>query len=307
MENAHEQVVMTTGHSAPSPLKGRIANSMGKARILLEALPYIRQFRGRVVVVKYGGSTMEDPLLRESFAGDVGLLWTVGIHPVVVHGGGPQISEAMEREGIRPQWVEGLRVTDEPTIRVVQRVLVGEINADLVRLLGRHGSQAIGVSGLDAGLFVVRPKDPRLGFVGEIVGVNADLIRRLIGEGLIPVVAPLGLGEDGAVYNCNADTAAGALAAALGAQKLVYLTDVEGVYRDPDDPESLISRMSRTELSELLPEVRGGMRPKLESVARALDGGVKQAHVLDGRIQHALLLEIFTREGVGTMITREDR
>ncbi len=293
---------MTTGHSPPHPLKGRIANSMGKARILLEALPYIRQFRGKVVVVKYGGSTMDDTGLAESFAGDVNLLWTVGIHPVVVHGGGPQISRAMAAEGVEPRWVDGLRVTDEDTIRVVQRVLIGEINAELVRRLGRHGTRAIGVSGLDAGLFLARPKDPRLGYVGEIVSVNADLIRRLIAEGLVPVVAPLALGEDGAVYNCNADTAAAALAGALAAQKLVYLTDTEGVYRDLDAPESLISRMGRRELAELVPRTRGGMRPKLESIAAALDAGVKQAHVLDGRIEHALLLEIFTREGVGTMI-----
>lgn len=294
---------MSTGHSAPDPAKARIANSMGKASILMEALPYIRQFRGRTVVIKYGGSTMEDPALRESFAGDITLLSAVGIRPVVVHGGGPQISRAMEAEGVSAEWVDGLRVTDAATMRIVQRVLVGEVNTDIVRLLAARGARAIGVSGLDAGLFHARPRDPRLGFVGDIASVDPDLVRRLLGDGLVPVVAPLAWGEDGNVYNCNADTAAAALAAALAAQKLVYLTDVEGVYRDRDDPSTLITRMDLSELSALLETTTGGMLPKLRSVADALTGGVAQAHILDGRVQHALLLEIFTAEGVGTMVT----
>lgn len=296
---------MSTGHSAPDPAKARIANSMGKASILMEALPYIRQFRGRTVVIKYGGSTMEDPALRESFAGDITLLSAVGIRPVVVHGGGPQISRAMEAEGVSAEWVDGLRVTDAATMRIVQRVLVGEVNTDIVRLLAARGARAIGVSGLDAGLFHARPRDPRLGFVGDIASVDPDLVRRLLGDGLVPVVAPLAWGEDGNVYNCNADTAAAALAAALAAQKLVYLTDVEGVYRDRDDPSTLITRMDLSELSALLETTTGGMLPKLRSVADALTGGVAQAHILDGRVQHALLLEIFTAEGVGTMVTGE--
>lgn len=296
---------MTTGHGAPAPAKARIANSMGKAKILMEALPYIREFRGRTVVVKYGGSTMEDPDLRASFAGDITLLATVGIHPVIVHGGGPQISSAMERDGIVPTWLDGLRVTDEDTIKVVQRVLVGEVNADIVRLLGGHGARAIGVSGLDAGLLTARQRDPKLGYVGEIEAVNADLLRRLIAEGLVPVVAPIARGADGNVYNTNADTAAGAIASALGAQKLVYLTDVEGLYRDAEDPSTVIARTTPDELREMLPGIEGGMVPKLRSVVDALDSGVRQAHVLDGRVQHALLLEIFTPEGVGTMITEE--
>lgn len=297
---------MVTGHSAPNPAKGRIANSMGKAKILMEALPYIRSFRGKIVVVKYGGSAMEDPELQHSFAGDVTLMAMVGLRPVVVHGGGPQISAAMGREGIEPEWVDGLRVTDAATIRVVQRVLVGEVNADIVRLLGGHGARAIGVSGLDGGLLTTRPLDPRLGFVGEITEVHADMIHRLLAEGLVPVVAPIALGADGNVYNTNADTAAGAIARALEAQKLVYLTDVEGVYRNPEEPSSLISRMGLGDLRGLVGEMAGGMRPKLASVVHALEGGVRQAHVLDGRIQHALLLEIFTEEGIGTMITAGD-
>ncbi|HSJ28132.1 MAG TPA: acetylglutamate kinase [Acidimicrobiia bacterium] len=296
---------MTTGHGAPDPAKARIANSMGKASILMEALPYIQRFRGQVVVIKYGGSTMEDPALQQSFAGDITLLHTVGILPVVVHGGGPQISEAMSTAGIEPIWVDGLRVTDAATMKVVQRVLIGEVNADIVRMLGAHGAEAIGVSGIDASLFTATPKDDRLGYVGEITGVNTGLIHRLLAEGLVPVVAPVALGPEGDVYNVNADTAAGALAAALGARKLVYLTDVEGVLRDAGDDGSLIQRMDLSALRALLPSLGGGMLPKLSSAAAALEAGVVRAHVLDGRVQHVLLLEMFTREGVGTMITQD--
>jgi len=296
---------MSTGHGVPNPQKSRIANSMGKARILMEALPYIQAFRGLTVVIKYGGSAMDDPSLQESFAGDVTMLSMVGIRPVIVHGGGPQISAAMKTEGVVPQWVEGLRVTDAATVRVVQRVLAGDINPDLVRLLNRHGSAAVGLTGLDAGLFTAIAKDPRLGFVGEVAAVNVSLISDLIEDGLLPVIAPLGKGDDGEVYNLNADTAAGALARALGAQKLVYLTDVEGVRRQRDHPASVISRMTLNELTDLLQgdSIQGGMRPKLASCVDALTGGVAQAHILDGRIQHALLLEIFTPEGIGTMVT----
>lgn len=296
---------MTTGHGVPHPQKSRIANSMGKARILMEALPYIQAFRGKTVVVKYGGASMEDGALHASFAGDVTLLAMVGIKPVIVHGGGPQISAAMEKEGIVPQWVEGLRVTDRETVRVVQRVLAGEINPDIVRLLNRHGCPAVGLTGLDAGLFSAVAKDPRLGFVGEVSAVNVGLISDLVEDGLVPVIAPLGRGDDGEVYNLNADTAAGALARSLQAQKLVYLTDVEGVRRQPDDPQSVISRMSIPELEELAQSdaAGGGMRPKLLSCLEALKGGVGAAHILDGRIQHALLLEIFTPEGIGTMVS----
>lgn len=295
---------MTEGRGSPNPAKVRIANSMGKASILMEALPYIQRFRGEIVVIKYGGSTMEDPDLRHSFAGDITLLHTVGVLPVIVHGGGPQISEAMDREGVEPTWVDGLRVTDDSTIRVVQKVLIGEVNADIVTLLGGHGAKAIGISGLDAGLFTAEPKDPRLGFVGDITRVNTDLIVRLLEDGLVPVVAPLARGSEGGVYNCNADTAASALATALGARKLVYLTDVEGVYRDKDDPGTLITRMDLDGLRSLVEVIEGGMLPKLRSVGEALVGGVRRAHILDGRVQHVVLLEMFTREGVGTMITQ---
>lgn len=295
---------MSLGHTAPDVQKTRIANSMGRARILMEALPYIKAFRGTTVVIKYGGSTMEDPSLRESFAGDVTLLSMVGIRPIVVHGGGPQISAAMATEGLEPTWVDGLRVTDAETIRVVQRTMVGVINPEIVRFLNGRGAAAIGLNGLDADLFRAVPRDPRLGFVGEITTVNTSLVDGLVEAGLVPVVAPIARGEDGEVYNVNADTAAAVLARSLKAQKLVYLTDVEGVYRDRADAASLISRMTRAELESILPAIEGGMRPKLESVRDALEGGVAHAHILDGRTEHALLLEVFTSEGIGTMITQ---
>lgn len=291
------------GHSKPDIQKTRIANSMGRARILMEALPYIKQFRNTTVVIKYGGSAMEDPELRESFAGDVTLLAMVGIRPVVVHGGGPQISAAMEAEGIEPSWVDGLRVTDSATMEVVQRTLVGVINPEIVRFLNGQGASAIGVNGLDADLLRALPHDERLGYVGDISAVNTQLIQGMVDQKFVPVVASIARGEDGRVYNVNADTAAGVLARALQAQKLVYLTDVEGVYRRADDPASLISRMDLADLKELLGELDGGMLPKLQSVADALAGGVSQAHILDGRVQHALLLEVFTSEGIGTMVT----
>lgn len=291
------------GHTKPDVQKTRIANSMGRARILMEALPYIKQFRNTTVVIKYGGSAMDDSALRESFAGDVTLLAMVGIRPVVVHGGGPQISAAMKADGIQPDWVDGLRVTDEATMEVVQRTLVGVINPEIVRFLNGRGASAIGVNGLDADLFRARPRDERLGYVGDITRVNTELIQGMVDQGLVPVVASIARGEDGKVYNVNADSAAGVLAGALQAQKLVYLTDVEGVYLRADDPSTLISRMTLDDLRGLLEDMDGGMLPKLRSVAEALEGGVSQAHILDGRVQHALLLEVFTAEGIGTMVT----
>lgn len=295
---------MTTGHSPPDPAKSRIATAMGKASILMEALPYIQRFAGKVVVIKYGGSMMSDPDLSHSFAGDVTFLSTVGVKPVIVHGGGPQISQALEAEGIATEFVDGLRVTDHDTMRVVQRMLVGEVNTDIVGMLASHGAEAIGVSGLDANLLKAVPRDARLGYVGEITAVNTGLIRSLLEDGLVPVIAPLAMGEDGHPYNVNADTAAASIAGALGAQKLVYLTDVEGLYADADDPATLISRLDRAELTEMLAQTGGGMLPKLESAASALDQGVPRAHILDGRVQHVVLLEMFTRAGVGTMATQ---
>jgi acetylglutamate kinase len=280
---------------------------MGKAGIFSEAMPFIRRFRGTTVVVKYGGSAMVDEELRSSFADDVAMLHYVGIKPIIVHGGGPHISRSMGQRGMEPQWVEGLRVTDEETMKVVQSTLVGEINPDIVRLVNNHGGLATGVSGLDANLFLAEPQDERLGFVGKVAEVNVDLVTGLQAQGYVPVVAPIARGRDGKTYNLNADTAAGALAAALGASKLVFLTDVEGLYRDLGDDTSLISRISTSELAEFVATgaASAGMLPKITACLSAIEGGVGQVHMLDGRIQHSLLLEIFTPEGIGTMITSD--
>lgn len=295
---------MTTGHSPPARLKPRIATSMGKAAILMEALPYIRRFAGTTAVVKYGGSAMDDPGFAVTFARDVTLLSQVGIRVVVVHGGGPQITAAMKREGIAPTWVEGLRVTNRRTMDLVRRVLGGEVNGEITRLLANNGARAVGLNGVDTGMLRCRRLEDRLGRVGDLVEVDPALLNHLLDAGMTPVVAPLGLGLDGEVYNLNADTVAGALAAATEAQKLVFLTDVEGVYRNPDDTGSLISKMTLAELAFMAEGVRGGMLPKLRAVVAAMKEGVAQAHILDGRVQHALLLEMFTPEGIGTMITQ---
>ena len=296
---------MVTGHTAPTVRRSRIASTMAKAKVLTEAMPYIRQFAGSVVVVKYGGSAMVDEALRASFAGDITLLGLVGLRPVVVHGGGPHITRAMARAGLEPRWVDGLRVTDAGAIRLVQATLAGEINPDIVRLLSSHGAKAVGLTGLDGGLLTSRQRDPRLGYVGEVIRVVPDLVESMLDRGVVPVVAPLALSVDGDVHNLNADDVAAALARALNARKLIYLTDVEGLYRDFGDEDSLIDSMSIEELRDLLEtgSVSAGMLPKLRSCLEALENGVSQAHILDGRIQHAVLLEVFTPEGIGTMIT----
>ncbi len=300
---------MAAGHSPPTSAKPRIASTMGKAAIFSEAMPFIKRFRGETVVIKYGGSAMVDESLRNTFADDVAMLHYVGINPVIVHGGGPQISRAMDQLGIEPQWVDGLRVTDAETIRVVQATLAGEVNPDIVRLVNAHGSVAAGVNGLDGNLFVARPLHERLGFVGEVTRVDPGLVRSLQLEGYVPVIAPLARGEDGATYNLNADIAAGELAVALGASKLIYLTDVEGLYRDLGDEETLISQIDAAEVASLIEagSVSAGMLPKLRSCVAAVERGVERVHILDGRVQHALLLEIFTPEGIGTMVTKESK
>lgn len=298
---------MTTGHISPSTVGSRIATTMGKAGIFSEALPFIKAYRGSTVVIKYGGSAMVDEGLRNTFADDVAMLHYVGIRPVIVHGGGPHISRAMDQRGMEPQWIDGLRITDAETIKVVQSTLAGEINPDIVRLVNNHGSVATGISGLDGNLFTARPLDARLGFVGEITTVDPGLIAGLQEQGYVPVVAPLARGEDGHVYNVNADTAAGALAVAIGASKLVFLTDVEGLYRDLGDEDTLMARITLHDLESLMEggSVSAGMIPKLEASIDAIEAGVERVHILDGRVQHALLLEIFTPEGIGTMVTRE--
>lgn len=275
-----------------------------KAAILVEALPYIRRFAGHVVVVKYGGNAMSEDLT--SFAEDVVLLHSVGIKVVVVHGGGPQIKEMLDRLGIKSRFVDGLRVTDAETLDVVRMVLVGKVNRDIVGALNVHGAIAVGVSGEDASLLQVKPQSEELGFVGDIHEVRTGVVDRLLAQDLVPVIATIGVDDDGQSYNINADTAAGAIADALGASKLVYLTDIEGIRRDVGDASSLISAIGADELEGLVSDgaVTEGMIPKVASCVRAVRGGVGHAHILDGRVPHALLLEIFTNAGVGTMVTR---
>lgn len=277
-----------------------------RAHVLAEALPYIREFSGKTVVIKYGGHAMEDPALAELFAQDVVLMHLVGINPVVVHGGGPQISDLMQRLGKEPEFVDGLRVTDAETVDIVRMALVGKVNREVVSAINRHGSYAVGISGEDAGLLTVRTRDPRLGFVGDIEEVAPAILDRLLRENLIPVVATVGVDEAGQAHNVNADTVAAAIAGALGAEKLVYLTDVLGVYEDYPDESSLISQTDVVGAQRLLAagKVGEGMIPKLRSCIDALNDGVGRTHILDGRVPHALLLEFFTREGIGTMITR---
>jgi acetylglutamate kinase len=284
------------------------ADVLEKASVLAEAMPYIREFSGKTVVIKYGGHAMEDPALADLFAQDVVLMRLVGMNPVVVHGGGPQISELMRRLGKEPEFVDGLRVTDAESVDIVRMALVGKVNREIVSSINQHGSMAVGLSGEDAGLIKVEMRDERLGFVGDVTSIDPSIVHRLINEELIPVIATVGVDELGQAYNINADTVAGAIALAMQAEKLVYLTDVAGIYTDYPDESSLVSRTDIDGLEALLASgaADGGMIPKLKSCALALRGGVRRAHVLDGRIPHALLLEFFTREGIGTMIDAKD-
>jgi acetylglutamate kinase len=272
---------------------------------LLEALPYIRDFHGKTVVIKYGGAAMTEADLQEDFARDVVLLKYVGMNPVVVHGGGPDITRYMQRLGMEVKFVDGLRVSDAATVEVAKMVLVGKQNKDIVLNINRHGQPAVGLCGDDGRLFTVAKhaaaRDADLGFVGEIAHVDVGVLLH-IAEDYIPVVASVGADEDGNSYNVNADAAAGAVAGALSAFKVVFLTDVEGWRADPEDPDSRISEATAAEVRERLPQVAGGMRPKLEACVHALEAGVPNAHIVDGRRPHSLLLELFTDEGIGTKL-----
>jgi len=278
-----------------------------RARILVEALPYITRFSGAVVVVKFGGNAMVDADLATRFAEDIVLLHAVGMRPVVVHGGGPQIGELMARLGMTPEFIEGQRVTDAETLEVVRMVLVGKVGRDIVSSINVHGPLAVGLSGEDAGLIAAEARDPELGFVGDVVSVNASIIERLLAEQLIPVVSTIGSDRSGQAYNINADTVAGAIAGALKAEKVLYLTDVPGVLADPGDPTSLLAELTPSDISALIADgvVDGGMIPKTEACVDALARGARAAHLLDGRVPHALLLEIFTDTGIGTMVRPE--
>jgi acetylglutamate kinase len=278
-----------------------------KAAILAEALPYIQEFAGRTVVVKYGGHAMDDPALADLFAQDVVLMRHVGMNPIVVHGGGPQITDLMARLGKEPEFVDGLRVTDAETIGIVRMALLGQVNPGIVASVNRHGSYAVGLSGEDAGLITVSMRDERLGFVGDVSRIDASIVHRLLNEEMIPVIATIGVDASGQAYNINADTVAGAIAQAVGAEKLVYLTDVAGLYADYPDESTLISRIDVPGLARLGADgkISQGMIPKIRSCVDALRHAVRRAHILDGRVPHALLLEFFTREGIGTMIVNE--
>jgi len=279
-----------------------------RAGVLVEALPYIQAFRGAVVVVKYGGNAMVDAELAKAVAADLVLLRAVGLRPVVVHGGGPQISDLMERLGKQPEFRDGLRVTDAETVDIARMVLVGKVNRDIVSAINVHGPVAVGISGEDAGLILASARNPELGFVGEVAAVNPGIVHKLLAEDLIPVVSTIGSDAEGQAYNINADTVAGALAAALGAEKAIFLTDIAGLLTDVDDPTSLVSRIDAAELDAMIEsgQLSGGMIPKVAAAADAVRHGVGSAHLLDGRIPHVLLLELFSDEGIGTMITSGD-
>ncbi len=291
--------------------------ALDKARVLVEALPYIQKFAGKTVVIKYGGHAMVDPVLKESVIMDVLLLHSVGIRPVLVHGGGPEINSMLKKVGIESQFVRGLRVTDAQTMEIAQMVLLGKLNTEMVSLLNRFGGKSVGLSGKDAQLLIAVKKPMQmpnsqgemeevdLGYVGEIQSVTPDILETLLGQGYIPVISPVASGENGETYNVNADTAAGKIAEALKADKLLLLTDVSGILRDVEDKDSLISIISRSEVDHLVEQgiLSGGMLPKVECAVSALEGGVGSVHILDGRLSHAILLELFTDGGIGTMFT----
>jgi len=281
-----------------------------KAAVLVEALPWLKRFWGRTIVVKYGGNAMTDPVLERAFAQDVVFLRYAGIRPVVVHGGGPQITAHLAKLGVESVFAGGLRVTTPETMQVVRMVLVGQVNRDLIGLINRHGPFAVGLSGEDAHLFtaerrgvVVDGEEIDVGLVGDVVEVQPGAVISLLDDDRIPVIATIARGHHGDIYNVNADTAAAALAVALQAEKLVVLTDVEGLYADWPASESVVSMLTGTELAALLPTLSTGMLPKMTACLRAVRGGVPRAHVLDGRVPHALLLEVFTDSGIGTMVT----
>lgn len=289
-----------------------------KAEVLVEALPYIKEFYGKTVVIKYGGHAMSSPELKKAVMQDVTLMKFVGMNPVIVHGGGPEINSMLERLGISSSFVKGLRVTDAETMKVVEMVLVGKVNKEIVSLINSCGGSALGLSGKDGKLITATRKtvtqkgengqneDFDLGFVGDVERIDPTIIHSVIEQGYIPVVAPIGADENGDTYNINADYVASELAVALKADKFVLLTDVEGIYADPDSQTEIISVLKMDEIQQLIDSgvIKGGMIPKVECCARALKGGVGRTHIIDGRLPHSILLEIFTRKGIGTMVVK---
>jgi acetylglutamate kinase len=276
-----------------------------KAKTLMEALPWIKRAWGRTVVIKYGGAAMTDPELRNKIAADVVLMKLVGVNPVVVHGCGPDITSFMERLGLKVEFRDGLRVTTDEAMEIVKMVLVGKVNKELVSAINAHGRMAVGVSGEDGNMVQATAKDPQLGRVGKVTGVDITVLENLIDDGFVPVVATVAAGDDGGSFNVNADLVAGEIAAALGADKVIFLTDVDGLYKDFDDKESLISALTPEQAEDMIAndELEGGMVPKVSACVHALKAGVRRAHILNGTVDHAVLLEVYTDEGVGTMIT----
>lgn len=279
-----------------------------RAGVLVEALPYIQAFAGRTVVVKFGGNAMVDEALAHSFAADIVLLRAVGFKVVVVHGGGPQIGRLLDRLGKQSEFRDGLRVTDEETLDVARMVLTGSVNAEIVSAINLRDQVAVGLSGVDAGLIVAEQRAPELGYVGDVVDVNRKILDTLLAADFVPVISTIGADKDGQAYNINADTAAIAIASALEAEKLIYLTDVAGVLLDVNDPSSLVSRLSSSKARIMIADgvIAGGMIPKVEACLDAVAAGVGSAHILDGRIAHVVLLELLTDAGVGTMLTRTE-
>ncbi len=278
-----------------------------KAKVLIEALPYIKEFYGKIVVIKYGGSTMNDELIQEAIIQDIILMKLVGIRPVIVHGGGPEISKVLQKMGKQSEFRNGLRVTDEETMEIVEMVLSGKINKGIVNQIQSQGVNAVGISGKDGKTLLakkINPDHEDIGFVGEVIQVNPSLLDILIESDFIPVIAPIGTDEGGSMYNINADYAAVAIAGALEAQKLVFLTDVDGVRKDLNDPSSCISELLIQDVAGYIKDsmISGGMIPKIECCVEAVEKGVKCVHILDGRVEHSLILEIFTKKGIGTMI-----
>lgn len=283
-------------------------NNHQRAEILTQALPYIQKYHDKIVVVKYGGNAMISEDLKMQVMEDIVLLWLIGVKPVLVHGGGPEISEMLKKVGKESKFVDGLRVTDKETAEIVQMVLAGKINKQLVNLLGEFGGNAVGISGIDGHLIEAKVKDERLGFVGEITNVNVQPILDLIEKHYIPVVSTVGCDNEGNVYNINADTAASYIAGAMHAERLITMTDIPGILRDVNDPDSLIKRVNTEEARELFDEgvITGGMIPKVECCIEAIEKGVRRVTILDGRVPHAVLLELLTDEGAGTMVKGMD-
>ena len=277
-----------------------------RAQVLTAALPYIRRYSGKIVVIKYGGNAMISTELREQVMEDMVLLWLVGIKVVLVHGGGPEISELMSRLGKKAEFVDGLRVTDEETVDIVQMVLAGKVNKTLVKLLELKGGKAMGISGMDGNLIEAKMKRPELGYVGSITNVNIQPVMDLLEKGYIPVISTLGCDDEGHTYNINGDTAAAFIAGALGAERLIMMTDIAGVLRDKDDPSTLIPKLTIQETVELFEKkvINGGMIPKVECCIDAILRGVESAIIMDGRVPHSILMEILTDEGAGTMVVR---